>query len=562
VGRTNDELGGLPSTAAGEGNRQVLAILAVIQFLMTVDSSVMNVSISALVADLGTTVTAIQGVITAYTLVMAAFMISGGKVGDLLGRRRALRIGLVVYAIGSGTTAIAPNVGVLLLGWSVLEGLGAALIMPTVTVLIAGNFTGQARAKAYAAIAAASAVAVAAGPIIGGFVTANFSWRWVFAAEVLIAMAILVATKFVRDLPSDQRPRFDLIGSVLSAAGLGFLVFGILKSSSWGWVTPKVAEGPDATPQLFGLSVVTWLVIGGLLLLWAFLAWQRRLAHRGGSPLVDPSLFERPQLTGGLSVLLLQYLVMMGMFFTMPLFLSIALGLDAFQTGLRMLPLSLALVVVAPSVPRLWANVGPRRVVQVGLVLMLAAALILAARFEVGAGAGVTLLPFLLMGAGMGALASQLGNVIVSAVPVQRGGEAGGLQYTAQNLGSSLGTALIGAVVIASLGALLLRGVKGSSELDEALKSQAAIQIGSGVQFVSDAQLEKALSETSLPQADQEAILGVNEKARLGALRTAMVVVALFIILTMFLARRLPAEPLVPQEPGAAPDRRDPPGET
>ena len=210
----------------------VLPLLAITQFLMTVDSTVMNVSISALVADLDTTVTAIQAVITSYTLVMAASMITGGKLGDILGRRRALRTGLVVYAAGSGLTAISPNVVVLFLSWSVLEGLGAALIMPTVTALVAGNFSGQQRARAYGLIAASAAVAVAAGPIIGGFVTANFSWRWVFAAEVLIAAGLLVGTARIPDVAVEERPKLDVVGALLSAAGLAMIVLGVLQSSS------------------------------------------------------------------------------------------------------------------------------------------------------------------------------------------------------------------------------------------------------------------------------------------------------------------------------------------
>lgn len=446
--------------------RLVLGLLALTQFLMTLDASVMNVSISALVEDLDTTVSAIQGVITAYTLVMAAGMITGGKLGDLLGRRRALRIGLVIYACGSGVTAIAPNVTVLLLGWSVLEGLGAVLIMPTVIALIAGNFTGQARAAAYGTMAAAAAVAVALGPIIGGFVTAYYSWRWVFAAEVVIALGILLVSGIIRDVPTgERRPRLDVVGGVLSASGLALLVLGVLQSGTWGWVRPRVADGPDATPSLLGLSAVTWLVVGGLLLLFAFIAWQRHRVARGRSPLVDPALFGNRQLTVGLSVLTMQYLVMMGMFFAMPLFLSLSLGLDAFDTGLRMLPLSVALVVAAPAVPKLLPRASPRRVVQAGLLLMLAASLLLAVRFEDGADASITTLPFLLMGAGMGAMASQLGNVIVSSAPVERGSEVGGLQYTAQNLGSSLGTALVGAIVVGSLSTLVIQGVQASPQV-------------------------------------------------------------------------------------------------
>jgi EmrB/QacA subfamily drug resistance transporter len=523
-------------------------LLALTQFLMAVDASVMNVSIGALVEDFDTTVTVIQGVITAYTLVMAATMITGAKVGDLLGRRRALRIGLVVYACGSGLTAISPNVAVLLLGWSILEGLGAALIMPTLIALVAGNFVGRQRAVAYSVLAAAAAIAIAAGPIIGGFVTAYFSWRWVFAAEVLIAGGILVASKVIRDVPVEEKPQIDFVGAVLSAAGLGMFVFGVLQSSSWGWVAPRIPSGEDATPQLAGISGVTWLVLGGLLLIWLFLYWQRRLASKGGSPLIDPSLWGNAGLTGGLSLLLVQFLVMMGAFFAVPLFLSLVLGLDSFETGLRMLPLSLALVVAAPAVPKLFPRVGPRRVVQVGLLLMLGATLGLAAGFEAGAGAAVTTVPFLLMGLGMGALASQLGNVTVSSVPEERSGEVGGLQFTAQNLGSSLGTALVGAVVIASLGTLFLQDIEQSAALEPALKEQAAVEISSGVEFVSVAQVENALETTDLSSNEQAEILDAYEAAQLGALRKGMILLSFILVLALFLTRRLPTKPLIPAE--------------
>lgn len=549
-------------TAAGaRAASLVLPILAVTQFLMTVDASVMNVSISALVEDLDTSVTAIQGVITAYTLVMAAGMITGGKIGDILGRRRAMRLGLVIYALGSGLTALAPNVIVLTIGWSVLEGIGAALIMPTVTALIAGNFTGRARAAAYGTIAAAAAVAIAVGPIVGGFVTAYASWRWVFAAEVVIAAGLFIGTRAITDVAPEERPAFDAIGAVLSALGLGLAVFAVLQSGAWGWVEPKVAEGPDATPSWLGLSPVVWMMTGGLLLLWAFFEWERHRKETGRSPLVDPALFGNRRLTNGLWLLLLQYLVMMGVFFAMPLFLSIVLGLDAFDTGLRMLPLSLALVVTAPTVPKLLPNASPRRVVQVGLLVTLVATLILAWRFEDGADASITVLPFLLMGVGMGALASQLGNVIVSAVPVERSGEVGGLQYTAQNLGSSLGTALVGAVVIGALGSLALKGVEDSSVLAASLKQEAQVSLSSGAPFVSDAQLESALAATDIPAAEQAEIVAINADARLGALRRGMVVVSLFVLLALLLSPRLPAEPqtgdaaATPPETEAAPAR-------
>jgi MFS family permease len=485
---------------------------------------------------------------TAYTLVMAAAMITGAKIGDLIGRKRALRIGLVVYAAGSLLTALSPTVGVLLIGWSLLEGLGAALIMPTVVALVAGNFTGRRRAFAYGVIAASAAVAIAAGPIIGGFVTAEFSWRWVFAAEVPIAAAILIGSKAIADAPASGRPKLDLVGAGLSAVGLGLVVIGVVQSGAWGWVQPKIPEGPDATPELWGISAVAWMLVGGLLTLWGFFLWIRRRTATGQAPLVDPALFKNAQVTGGLMVLLMQYLVMMGVFFAMPLFLTMVLGLDSFETGLRMLPLSLALVVAAPAIPKLLPRVGPRRVCQAGLLLMLFAVLLLAARFEDGADASVTTLPFILMGLGMGALASQLGNVVVSAVPEERSGEVGGLQYTAQNLGSSLGTALVGAVVIAALSGQFLAGVQGADELSAELKQEATVQFSAGVEFVPVSDAEDALSRTTLSSEEQDAVLRAYEDAQLGGLRQGMLVLGLIVVGSLFLTGSLPRDPLVQPE--------------
>src|SRR5829696_4510236 len=224
-----------PSARAG-GATLVLFTLAAGQFLMTLDSSVMNVSIATVAKDVGTTVTGIQGAITMYTLVMAALMITGAKIGAIIGRKRAFAIGCVVYGCGSLTTALAPSLPVLLIGWSFLEGVGAALILPAIVALVAGNFPTERRPAAYGLVAAAGAIAVAVGPLVGGFCTTYFSWRWVFAGEVLVVLVILLLTRRIADAPAEERPNLDLVGTLLSAAGLGMLVFGVLRSSEWGWI--------------------------------------------------------------------------------------------------------------------------------------------------------------------------------------------------------------------------------------------------------------------------------------------------------------------------------------
>src|SRR5215467_508068 len=306
----------------------VLLTLASAQFLMTLDSSVMNVSIATVAKDVGTTVTGIQAAITFYTLVMASLMITGGKLGQILGRKRAFAIGCVIYGCGSLTTALSPNLAVLIVGWSVLEGLGAVLILPAIVALVANNFGREERPRAYGLVASAGAIAVAVGPLIGGLFTTYLSWRWVFAGEVLVVLVILALTRRISDVPPESRVRLDLVGTLLSALGLGLFVFGILRAGAWGFVQPKAGA-----PEWLGLSPVIWLILGGGIVLRIFMWWEIHQRARGGAVLVDPVILRNRTLRGGLISFLFQYLLQAGLFFTVPLFLSVALGLSAVATG-------------------------------------------------------------------------------------------------------------------------------------------------------------------------------------------------------------------------------------
>src|ERR671910_994184 len=425
----------------------VLMTLAAGQFLMTLDSSVMNVSIATVAKDVNTTVTGIQAAITFYTLVMASLMITGGKVGQILGRKRAFAIGCVVYGCGSFVTAIAPNLAVLIIGWSVLEGIGAALIMPAIVALVASNFARPERPRAYGLIASAGAIAVAAGPLIGGLLTTYASWRWVFAGEVLVVTAIVAfARRLGEEARVGPRPRLDLVGTVLSALGLGLAVFGVLRSGEWGWIAPKAGG-----KEWLGLSPVVWLLLAGGAVLYLFTRWELRVVEKHDEPLVQPGMLRNPRLRGGLTMFFFQYFVQGGLFFVVPLFLSIVVGLSAAGTGVRLLPLSITLLLAAICIPKFWPHASPRRVVQGGLWSLLLGIVALVAALEEGAGGEITTGPLLLARLGVGALASQLGSVTVSSVPDEESGEVGGLQNTGSNLGTSVGTALIGAILIATL---------------------------------------------------------------------------------------------------------------
>lgn len=535
------------AVAAASG---VLLILGAAQFLMVLDTSVMNVSIATVAEDVGTTITGIQSAITLFTLVMATLMITGGKIGNIIGRRRAFSIGMVIYASGSLTTALAPNLTVLLIGWSLLEGIGAALIMPTIVALVASNVTMADRPKAYGQIAAAGAIAVAIGPLIGGFATTFFSWRWVFAGEVVIAIVILAMARRLADTAIKTKTRLDLVGTLLTIVGLGTFVYGVLRSGEWGWVTPK-----SGAPSWLGISLTIWLILFGLLVIWLFGLWEKRVTKRGGEPLVQPGTLKNEQLSGGLTMFFFQYLLQGGYFFIIPLFLSVVLELNALQTGVRLVPLSLVLIVAAVGIPKVWPKISPRRVVRVGVFLMLAGLLSLLAGIDLDADAAVVTIPMVLMGLGIGALASQLGSVAVSALPNERSGEVGGLQNTASNLGISIGTAIAGSVLIAALTTSMITGIQENPEVPAEVKSQASVQLAGGVPFISDTDLEAALTEAGVNAEMTEVVLAENREARIAGLNTAITVLAVLALVSLFFTGNIPNV-----QPGATLEKGKPTG--
>src|SRR5215218_6544088 len=464
-------------------------------------------AIATVAKDLDTTVTGIQTAITLYTLVMASLMITGGKVGEILGRKRAFTIGCVVYACGSLTTALSPNLTVLMIGWSGLEGLGAVLIMPAIVALVASNFGKPARPRAYGLVAAAGAIAAALGPLIGGVFTTYASWRWVFAGEVLIVAVILLLARRVADTPAEEGVKLDLFGTFLSALGLGLIVFGILKSGTWGVVQAK----PEA-PQWIGLSPVIWLLLGGGVALALFLRWESLRIGRGEGALLDPRLLRNVQMRSGVLSFLFMFLVQAGTFFVVPLFLSVALGLSAIETGVRLLPLSLTLLLFAAGVPKLAPDASPRRVVSAGFLLIFAGLVLLVGLLDIGAGPEIITGPLLLVGSGLGAMASQLGSVTVSTVPDKQSGEVGGVQNTGTQLGASIGTALAGAILISALTASFFSGIQNNPAIPDKL-----------------------------------AVNDENAQARITGLRSALALLALISLLALLFTRGLPTV-----QPGAA----------
>jgi EmrB/QacA subfamily drug resistance transporter len=510
---------------------------------MVLDSSVMNVSISQIVADLDTTVTGVQTAITFYTLVMAAFMLVGAKLGDIWGRDRAFAIGLAVYGVGSLTTALSPNLSVLLVGWSLVEGLGAVLVIPAIAALTAANYEGKDRAFAYGIIGGVAGAAIAVGPVIGGWVTTNLSWRYVFVGEVVVVALILVVRKRMQPAPRpDHPPKLDFVGAALSAAGLGLIVFGILQSSSWGWVTPIDAPtigGTEITP--FGFSLVPFLVVGGVFLLWLFGMWEERRERRGEDTLLDRALLRIESLRAGLATLMSQQLVLMGTFFVLPVYLQVVLGLDAFETGKRLFPISVTILIAALAGPKLATRLAPRLVVQIGLGAMVVAALVLVGTIDAELNETPFKISLALFGIGAGLLVSQLGNVIMSSAPPDKTNEAGGLQGTAQNLGASLGTALIGSVLLAGLLSGFTTRIAENPALSEPVRTQIQDATEQGIEIVTTDQAHAAAISAGLTPVEADAVTADYADAQLEALKKAMLAVALLALLSFMFTRHLPA---------------------
>lgn len=540
-----------PSSAADRGatagvpGRAVLLTLAAAQFLMVLDQSVMNVSISQLVEDFDTTVTTIQAVITLYALTMAALMVTGGKLGDILGRRRAFRIGLVIYGLGSLLTALSWSVPTLALGWSLLEGVGAALVLPALVALTAGNFEGKARAAAYGTLGGVAGAGIAVGPILGGWVTTNLTWRLVFAGEVVLVVAILLATRLLREPPGEREAgRLDWVGSVLSALGLALVVFGALQASNWGWLQPR---NSPITP--FGFSLVPFVIAAGALTLWAFRAWERRREAGGRPPLVRFELFRIPPLRASVGMFLAQNAILLGIFFTVPLYLQVVQGYDAFKTGVQMLPVSIAMLVTAAAAPRVAGRWSARAIVRVGLAVLLVATVVLMATIEPRINTTGFGIAMALIGIGMGLIVSQLGNVAQSSVTDADRSEAGGLQYTAQQLGAALGTALIGAVLITGLLSAFSSNISDDPRISADVSQQVGVRLQGQVSFVGADQVRTAASDAGIDPATTDAIVESYSDAQLVALKTALLAAG-FIVLAAFLTTgSLPSRPA---EQGAA----------
>ncbi len=513
---------------AAETRRRLRVLLPLAIFVVVIDSTIMNVSIGALVDDLDTEIAGVQSAIALYALVMASCLLTGAKLGDILGRRRAFTLGLGLYGIGSAGTALSQNLTMLIVFWSVIEGLGAAVLFPTVQALVRTHFEGGDRMKLYALIGSVVGAGAAVGPLVGGFFTTLLTWRLAFAVEVGVVLVVLVQ---VRHVPVRTRPQswrqFDLVGALLSVLGLGSVIVGILSGSR---------PGQSVAWPLLGVGV-------GLLGLLAW--WITRREQSGKVPLVRSALARSATFRSGVVQSLVQQFVVGGSMLITPIYVQMVLEYSALQSGLVVMPLSLSMFVTSNSVPRLRNRFSSRPLLQFGMVTMIAGIAWLTLVLEPGTGA-LSLVPgLLLMGVGLGFQMSQLNNLILSSVPVEQASEAGGVNTTASQFGISLGTAMAGTVMLFGLTSGFGDLTTESTVLDAVERDAVADALERDARIISNTELEALLDASRADPELQAEIIRINTEARPQALRLALLAPLAAGFLGLLTSTRLPRNPAV-----------------
>ena len=496
-------------------------LLAAAMFVLVVDTSLMNVSISAVVQDLDTTVSGVQSAIALEALVSAAFILINSKVSDLIGRKRAYVLGLLAYAIGAAAMTLAQNLSTIVIFWAIVGGLGASLLLPAMQSLIHGNFDGAARKKTYALVGAAAAIAAAVGPLLGGFVTTFLSWRVGFLLEVVVIAVVLANIKLVRDVPYTGPRHIDLVGAVLSVVGMGGVVLGILV-----W-----QEGGEAVGALIAV---------GLIGLGSLAYWLVRRKHQGKPTLIDPDLFRFPHFRLGITQQMLQQITLGGVMIVLPIFLQMTLEYNALQAGLSLAPLSLSMFAVAILAGRMSGKRRASSIVGAGYALT-TVGLVLLIPLVPRADFGWWLIgPLLLAGSGLGLLVSQLNNYTLAPIEDELS-EAAGVNSAAGSFGLSFGLAVAGGIMLAALSLGFTNKTEASTVIPPAQQEQMAQALEEDAQVLSNTQLDKLLVDQ--PEAVRAEILRINSEARDLSLQVALLVsvlASLIGLLNSFRMRRLP----------------------
>ena len=509
-------------TPAAQGSRKLMVLLAMAMFVLVVDTSLMNVSISAVIDDLDTTASGVQSAIALEALVSAAFILINSKVGDLIGRKRAYVIGLLAYAVGALAMTLTQSLTAVVICWAIIGGLGASLLLPAMQSLIHGNFAGAAQKQAYAMIGAAAAIAAAVGPLIGGFVTTYLSWRVGFAMEVVIIAVVLSQIKLVKDVAYTGSREIDKVGAVLSVVGMGGVVLGILVWQEGG-------------------EFVVLLMAVGAVALFSLARWLLRRKREQKVTLIDPDLFRKPNFTAGISAQMLQQVALGGAMIVLPLFLQMTLEYNAMQAGLSLAPLSLTMFAVALLAGRKAGNRRPAAIIRVGFLLAAVGLTILVPLVPRIDSGWYLVVPLVITGMGLGLLVSQLNNYALAPIEEERISEAAGVNSAAGSFGLSFGLAMAGGLMLAALSFSFTNLTENSTVIPAAQQQQIAAALETDAEVMSNTALAEQI--VGQPPEVEAAVLEINDEARNRSLQVALLVPLLATLLGLgnsFRMMRLP----------------------
>jgi len=519
--------------------KTLVITMALGTFVVVLDNTIMNVSISALVEDLNTTVSGVQAAIALNALMMAAFVLMGGKMADILGMKKTFLMGAIIYVAGSLLASFSHNLAIFILGWCAIQGFGAAMMLPNVSTIIKANITGPARGQAFGAMAGINALAMAVGPLIGGFLTTFFSWRWAFRLEVFILLGVLLMANVIpKDVMGKVRPSLDKVGVALQAAAMLFIVLGTLGVSDYGLL---IAKQPlmigDYAFAPFGLSIVPFLLGLGAICLILFVQWEKKVVTQGRDVLVDLSLFKIIDFIKSLNLHFIQVGLVAGTTFAIPLFLQVTYGLSAFQTGFILVGFSAGLIITAIGASKKAMHILPKKKVEWGFLVAIIGLAMMMVYMRIG-DAAIGLVPgIFVFGLGLGLVTSQIVNLIMSAVSAKQSAEASGVNSTLETLGSSMGTALVGAVMVIALTSGIGKMVQGSEVFSPEAKAQIESELAASVEIVST----EVVSETIQENGEYEAeAIRIYDQARENAFIITMLFMAFVAFVSFLLAKNLP----------------------
>ncbi len=508
------------------GKWGVLGVVCIAVFIMVIDTTIMNVSITALVKDLNTDVASVQLAITVYALVMASLMLLGSKLQDIIGLKKVFIIGTIIYGIGTFIASISQNIFTLTLGWSVLEGIAAALMLPATASFLLSNYNGKERAFAFGIWGGIAAAAMAFGPIVGGFLTTFYSWRWAFRLELLLVITILIFSYIL----IERKPRLswrdlDIIGFILSGSGLTLVVIGILSSRN---------------PQLW--MFIPFVIGAGLVILLAFLFWEHRRTKKGKEALTDITILKNRVFDLGNVISTVQSLVFAGFIFVIPVYLQSVIKIDAFSTGILLLPMSIAVFIVSVFGAKAASYISARSIMLSGSLVAMAGGFILRDLFTPTT-IPTDLIPgMIVFGIGMGLILSQVNNLTLSSVAPEKQSDASGVLNATKQLGTSLGTAIIGVVLLVGIFNGLVMGTTNAGISSATEQDKIVTDLMNWMEKMKTTEIQ------DIPAADQASAEILVNSAVKNAMKSAfdviIIILAMTTIVTLFLPRKIKTKPL------------------